>query len=183
MSANNRAASTNSRGPADSSVEARAAMGVKPIPTLPATVTVPKLKVQPLLRTTATRRFTRVPTHSFGVFHEQREYPRACLRLPLRLRSICGVPEEFPVTLVTRDVSSTGAYFLCPRDLNVGTKIEIEIVLVNRPLGRGNVVIATHAHVRRIERAATPGWFGVAVAFDELEFDRDDSLPSRYLLP
>jgi hypothetical protein len=25
-----------------------------------------------------------------------------------------------------------------------------------------------------------PGWFGVAAAFDDVEFDRDDGLPSRF---
>src|SRR5579863_2616042 len=61
------------------------------------------------------RRFTRVPTHAVGVHPEHREYPRATLKLPLRLRSVNSVPEEFPVTLVTRDISSTGVYFLCPK--------------------------------------------------------------------
>jgi hypothetical protein len=35
--------------------------------------------------------------------------------------------------------------------------------------------------VRRLEPAATPGWFGVAALFDEMSFDRDDRVPSRFL--
>ena len=46
-------------------------------------------------------------------------------------------------------------------------------------MGRGNVVIVSKARVTRIEPAAMPGWFGIAASFDELEFDRDDNIPSH----
>src|SRR6476620_7137230 len=72
---------------------------------------VPSLRVMPLLPVTPVRRFARVPTHAVGVFPEQREYPRASLRLPLRLRSINGHAEDFPITLVTRDISSSCVFF------------------------------------------------------------------------
>ena len=127
------------------------------------------------------RRFARVPTHAVGVFPEQREYPRASLRLPLRLRAVAGRNEDFPITLVTRDISSTGVFFLCPRKLALGTQIELEVVLVNRPMGRGNVVIVSKARVARLEPAAMPGWFGIAASFDDLEFDRDDNVPTHQL--
>lgn len=144
---------------------------------------VPALRVAPLLRPAQARRFVRVPTHAVGVHPEHREYPRASLNLPLRLRGVGGVPEQFPVTLVTRNISSTGVYFLSPRQLSVGTSIELEIVLVSKPLGLGNVVMATMAHVCRAEAAAMPGWYGIAAAFDDLQFDRDDRIPSRFLKP
>ena len=144
---------------------------------------VPALRVMPLLTDTQTRRFARVPTHAVGVHPEHREYPRATLRLPLRLRSIDSSPEEFPITLVTRDISSTGVYFLCPKQVAIGTRIELEIVLVSRPMGRGNVVVATMAKVQRLEPAAMPGWYGIAAAFDDVAFDRDDRVPSRFLKP
>jgi len=129
------------------------------------------------------RRFVRVPTHTVGVHPEHREYPRAALNLPLRLRAVGGVPEEYPVTLVTRDVSSTGVYFLCPKELALGASIELEIILVSKPLGLGNVAMVTRAHVCRTEPAAMPGWFGIAAAFDDVQFDRDDRIPSRFLKP
>ena len=44
---------------------------------------VPALRVLPLRPLSPVRRFARVPTHAVGVFPEQREYPRASLRLPL----------------------------------------------------------------------------------------------------
>jgi c-di-GMP-binding flagellar brake protein YcgR len=109
---------------------------------------------------------------------EQRERPRAALRLPLKLRSVSGVREEFPVTLVTRDISSSGVYFLCPKMLTPGTEIELDIVLVSRPLGYGNVVVSTKARVQRTEAANMPGWHGIAVSFDDFAFDRDDQIPT-----
>ncbi len=140
----------------------------------------PALRVVPFPLGPLPRRFARVPTHAVGVHPEHREYPRATLKLPLKLRSVDGVKEEFPVTLVTRDISSSGVYFLCPRDLRAGTNIELEIVLVSRPMGHGNVVLVSEAHVHRCETAATPGWFGVAATFADFAFGRDDDVPSRF---
>ena len=150
-------------------------------PPLAATTRVPSLRVIPLQPLSPLRRFARVPTHAVGVFHEQREYPRASLRLPLRLRGVSGRAEDFPITLVTRDISSTGVFFLCPRQLAVASNIELEVVLVSRPMGRGNVVIVSKARVIRVEPAAVPGWFGVAASFDDLKFDRDDQVSSEQL--
>jgi hypothetical protein len=144
---------------------------------------VPALRVAPLLQATMPRRFVRVPTYAVGVVPEHREYPRATLKLPLRLRSVSGAPEEFPITLVTRDVSSTGVYFLCPKMLPIGASVELEIVLVSRPMGCGNVVIATMAQVRRVEPAAMPKWFGIAASFEDLQFGRDDGVPTRFDFP
>lgn len=129
------------------------------------------------------RRFARVPTHAVGVHPEHREYPRAILKLPLRLRSVDNTAEEFPVTLVTRDISSTGVYFLCPKPLPVGASLEIDVVLVSKPMGHGSVVLATRAHVQRHEPASMPGWYGIAASFDDVQFDRDDRVPSRFLKP
>jgi hypothetical protein len=140
---------------------------------------VPALRVMPLQPVNSMRRFARVPTHAVGVFPEQREYPRASLRLPLRLRGVNGRNEDFPITLVTRDISSSGVFFLCPRKIGLDTEVELEVVLVSRPMGRGNVVIVSKARVTRVEPAAMPGWFGIAASFDDLEFGRDDNIPSH----
>ena len=178
MSATNRAIPFESWTAKPAEVTPDAAGGPQAVTNTPR---VPVLRVTPLLRPTQSRRFARVPTHAVGVLPEQREYPRATLKLPLRLRSSCGVPEEFPITLVTRDISSTGVYFLCPKQLAIGTAIELEIVLVSKPLGRGNVVMVSMAHVQRMEAAAVPGWYGIAASFDDVQFDRDDRVPSRFL--
>jgi hypothetical protein len=141
---------------------------------------VPALRVMPLLRGPQPRRFVRVPTHAVGVHLEQRECPRASLRLPLKLRSVNGLLEDYPITLVTRDISSSGVFFLCPKSLTLETEIELDIVLVSRPLGYGNVVVSSKAHVKRVEPANMPGWFGIAVSFDDFAFDRDDNIPGRF---
>jgi hypothetical protein len=78
---------------------------------------------------------------------------------------------------VTRDISSSGVFFLCPKPLAAGTEIELDIVLVSRPLGYGNVVVSSKARVQRIEAANMPGWHGIAASFDDFAFDRDDQIP------
>lgn len=141
------------------------------------------MRIVPLRPPAQTRRFARVPTYAVGVHPEQRAYPRATLKLPLKLRRVNDVREEFGITLVTRDISSTGVYFLSPKQIAVGAAIELEIVLVSRPMGRGNVVMVSTARVLRSEPAATPGWYGIAASYDEMEFDRDDRIPSQFLKP
>ncbi|HVA17044.1 MAG TPA: hypothetical protein VMV59_04945, partial [Candidatus Dormibacteraeota bacterium] len=78
------------------------------------------------------RKFMRVPTHAIGVAEDRRRCPRACLCLPLQLTSIGGRAEALPVTLVTKNISSTGIYFLAPRVIEPGTAIELEVALVER---------------------------------------------------
>jgi hypothetical protein len=163
---------------ADVSVGPALVTGPQPVTTRPVASSLP---AAPLGTEAHPRRFARVPTHAVGVHPEHREYPRATLQLPLKLRSINRVVEDFPITLVTRDISSTGVYFLCPKALSAGAAVELEIVLVSRPLGHGNVVLATSAHVQRVEPAAMPGWYGIAASYDDVQFDRDDSIPSRFL--
>ncbi|HEV2615814.1 MAG TPA: PilZ domain-containing protein [Candidatus Acidoferrales bacterium] len=119
----------------------------------------------------------RVPTHAIGVAEDRRRCPRACLCLPLQLTSIGGREEALPVTLVTKDISSTGIYFLAPRVIDPGTAIELEVALIERPLGRGSVRLRTAAHVVRIDACEVPGWNGFAASFDDIDFQRDDRIP------
>jgi PilZ domain len=126
------------------------------------------------------RKFTRVPTHAIGVAEERRRYPRARLALPLRLTRIGAVPEPIPVTLVTRNISSSGIYFLAPRDILPGTAIELEVALVERPVGFGTVQMCTAAHVVRAEACDMPGWRGYAATFDDFALRRDDVIPMRF---
>src|SRR2546422_3951256 len=122
-------------------------------------------------------------SHVVGVVQERRLYPRAALRLPLRLKRVAGQREPVPVTLVTKNISSSGVYFLCPRWIEPGTPIELEVGLVDRPLGRGSVRMTTAAHIVRVEPADTPGWHGVAATFDDITFQRDEQVPPRFQKP
>jgi len=126
------------------------------------------------------RRFARVPTHTIGVAAERRRYPRAMLSLPLRLTRVADVPEPIPVTLVTRNISSSGVYFLAPRDLTPGTAIELEVALIERPFGFGRVEMCTAAHIVRTDETDMPGWRGYAASFDDFALKRDDVIPLRY---
>lgn len=125
------------------------------------------------------RRFARVPTHAIGVADDRRRYPRARLSLPLRLTRIGDIVEPVPVTLVTRNISSSGVYFLAPRDIEPGTAIELEVALVEKPFGLGGVQMCTAAHVVRAEECETPGWRGYAASFDDFDLKRDDVIPIR----
>ena len=126
------------------------------------------------------QRFARVPTHAIGVVRERRRSPRAHLSLPLRLTRVGEKLEPIPVTLVTRNISSSGIYFLAPRDFEPGTAIELEVALVERPMGMGTVQMCTAAHIVRAEDSDTPGWRGYAASFDDFALRRDDILPKRY---
>jgi PilZ domain len=182
MSATNHALAWNNYKIQKDLTAQAAATSTIPLPAQPgpAVSAVPALRVMPLLRVAHPRRFVRVPTHVVGVHLEQRECPRASLRLPLKLRSVSGLLEDYPITLVTRDISSSGVFFLCPKSLAPETEIELEIVLVSRPLGYGNVVVSSRAHVKRVEPANMPGWFGIGASFDDFAFDRDDHIPGRF---
>ena len=126
------------------------------------------------------RRFARVPTHAIGVADERRRYPRASLSLPLRLTRIGDKAEPFPVTLVTRNISSSGIYFLAPREMEPGMSIELEVALVDRPLGCGRVQMCTAAHIVRCEETDIAGWKAYAASFDDFALQRDDSLPRNH---
>jgi len=132
-------------------------------------------------RLSAKRRgFARVPTHVVGVAHDRRAYSRAALSLPLRLKRVGDRREPVPISLVTKNISSSGVYFLCPRWIEPGTPVELEVGLVERPMGRGSVRMSTAAHVVRIEPTQTPGWHGLAVTFDDITFHRDEPIPPRF---
>jgi hypothetical protein len=129
------------------------------------------------------RRFVGVPTHAVSVVRERRRSPRASLMLPLRLMQVAGRREPFPVSLIIKNISSTGVFFFSPEPLEPGTTIEMEIGLIERRPGYGNVRMNTAARVVRTETAAecSPGWRGYAASFDDIDFNRDDTVPRRYL--
>jgi hypothetical protein len=51
---------------------------------------------------------------------------------------------------------------------------------VDRPFGRGTVKMMTEAHVVRVEPAQRTGWHALAVTFDDITFQREEPLPSRF---
>jgi hypothetical protein len=120
----------------------------------------------------------RVPTHAVRPVVERRAYTRAKLRLPLRLVRIAGQRVYKSLVLRTADISSSGVLFLCPRRIEPGTPIEMEVVLVDRPFGQGTVRMTTEAHVVRAEPSSRRGRHAVAVSFDDITFQRHEPLLS-----
>lgn len=119
----------------------------------------------------------RVPTHAVGRVEERRAYARARLSLSLSVRCIAGQNSEQD-PLRTEDISSNGVFFLSPQRIDPGTPIELEVLLVDRALGRGSVRMRTMAHVVRAETSHATGWHGLAATFDDISFTRDESLPT-----
>ena len=125
----------------------------------------------------------RRPSGAAGVAtraEERRAYVRVRLSLPLRVQRVAGQRNANTRALQTLDISSSGVYFLSPDRIEPGTPIELELVVVDRPLGPGSVRMRTEAHVVRADDAAKPGWHGVAAAFDDIRFLRDEPLPPRF---
>jgi len=129
------------------------------------------------------RGIARVPTHAVRPPEERRAYARAKLSLPLRVKRIAGQRERTTQTLRTANISSSGVLFLSPQRIEPGTPIEIEVFLVDRPFGRGTVKMMTEAHVVRAEPASRPGWHALAVCFDDITFQREEPIPSRFQRP
>jgi hypothetical protein len=127
---------------------------------------------------TRPRGIARVPTHTVGRARERRSYVRANLKLPLFVRTVGGRPAPGMAALCTQDISSSGIFFLSPRRIEPGTPIEMEVVLVDKPSGQGTVRMCTQACVVRAEASGTPGWHGLAAAFDDITFIRDETFPA-----
>jgi hypothetical protein len=115
----------------------------------------------------------RVPTHTVGRASERRAYVRANLTLPLSVRTVAGRAETGLASLSTKDISSSGIFFLSPRRIEPGTSIEMEVTLVDNS-GRGTVKMRTQACVVRAQDAPKPGWHGLAASFDDITFIRDE---------
>jgi hypothetical protein len=124
----------------------------------------------------------RVPTHVVTVPNERRAFPRASLRLPLRIMRIAGAREARLDRLMTVDISSSGLRTHCPVAIAPGTPVNLEVELVERPMGLGSVRLLTLAHVVRSHADARPGWHTLAFSFDEISFERDELLPPQFAL-
>ena len=116
------------------------------------------------------------PLFEFSITENRRAYPRLPLQFPVRMKRVGGQAAEVREPMVTQNISSTGVCFLSPVRIEPETPIELEIGLTDRPRGRERVRMCTTAHVVRVDPAGKPGWHALAVTFDEITFDRDDSV-------
>lgn len=122
------------------------------------------------------RGINRVPTHTVGRAQERRAYVRARLCLPLRLERVAGQRYSQPCSLETANISSSGLFFLSPFRIEAGTPIDIAVELISRTAARATVHMNAVAHVVRSESAEKAGWYGVAAAFDEISYRRDENM-------
>jgi hypothetical protein len=122
----------------------------------------------------------RVPTHTVRPPEERRAYARAKLSLPLRVKRVAGQRGRTGEPLRTTNISSSGVLFLYPQRIEPGTPIAIEVYLVDRPFGQGTVKMTTEAHIVRAEPSSRPGWHALAATFDDITFQREEPLPSRF---
>ncbi len=125
------------------------------------------------------RGIKRVPTHAVGRARERRAYARARLSLPLHLERVAGQRHTQQYSLQTANISSSGLFFLSPLRMDAGTPIELEVQLIGQPLARATVRMSAAAHVTRTEPAEKVGWYGVAAAFDDISYRRDENLLER----
>jgi c-di-GMP-binding flagellar brake protein YcgR len=123
----------------------------------------------------------RVPTHTVGRASERRAFARARLSLPLRLERVAGQRHTEHYSLQTANISSSGLLFLAPLRIEAGTPIELEVRLIGQPVARATVHMSATAHVVRTEAAEKPGWYGVAAAFDDISYRREESLLDQNL--
>jgi hypothetical protein len=112
------------------------------------------------------------PTHSRRA-HERRAYTRARLSLPLKVQRIAG-QRGLPACLHTEDISSNGVFFLYPQHIEPGTPLELEVLLIDRVLGRATVRMRILAHIVRAQDSSKHGWHGLAATFDDISFVRDE---------
>ena len=122
----------------------------------------------------------RVPTHAVRRGQERRAYVRVRLALSMRVERIAGQRDVISRVLQTQNISSSGVYFYSPCRIEPGTPIEMELLVVDRPWGRGSVRMRTDAHVVRVDEISRPGWHGLAAAFDDISFIRDEPLPPQF---
>ena len=120
-----------------------------------------------------------LPARAIRRGEERRAYMRVRLALPLRVKRVAGQRDANRRALRTEDISSSGVFFLSPRKIEPGTPIELELLVVDRPLRPGSVRMRAEAHVIRTASATRAGWHGVAAAFDDIRFFRDEQAPSH----
>lgn len=117
---------------------------------------------------------------------ERRHYQRLAIELPLRVVRVAGQQVTGAAArLVTRDVSSSGVRFAAPWPIEPDTPVELEIELLDGPLGGQRLQMLVDAHIVRATGGAQHnsrrGWREFAATFDEIRFRREEGVPAAAL--
>jgi hypothetical protein len=115
----------------------------------------------------------RTPLRAFRRLSERRAFIRVRLALPVCVRRVAGQPSAEAEPLRLRDISSSGAFFSYPRRIEPSTPVALEVSLFGERPSRRAVRMCVDAHVVRAEPSGTPGWHGLAVAFDDIRYVRN----------
>lgn len=96
---------------------------------------------------------------------ERRKLQRFDLHSPAKVQIPAGGGRTDTIDVVTRDISSSGAFLLSPRPVAQGVTVDVEVVLSFETLhritgGRGKVIVRVKGKVVRSDET------GMAVAFD-----------------
>ncbi len=111
-----------------------------------------------------------------ALINDRRMNPRLPLQLPLEVCRTNGQGVRvLGASLVSRDISTMGVYFVSPERLERGAQVELDVALVDRPLDRGRVRLKTRGEVVRVEPDGAEGNHGLAVRFDEISFHYEDA--------
>lgn len=116
---------------------------------------------------------TVTPETPVGRVLERRAYVRARLELPLSVCRIAGQATCDAPALHVQNISASGAYFIYPQRVEPGTPLTLEISLIEERPRHRSVRMCVDAHVVRLKTAGRSGWYGLAVAFDEIRYSRN----------
>jgi hypothetical protein len=108
---------------------------------------------------------------AFAGVSERRKSQRFDLTLPIHVTRL----SEKSVSLVgrTRDVSSSGAYFVVNADVNEGTPIEFFVTLQGGVSSVSKVRLRCLGRITRAESTDEDGHRGIAATIDRYQFVRE----------
>jgi hypothetical protein len=101
---------------------------------------------------------------------ERRATERFPLKLPMTVRWTTPSGETEAHT-ESQDVSSGGIYFFLSRQIEDGSPVEIEMILLNEVTLAGRMFVWCKGHVQRID-AVEPNRIGVAAQIEHYQFLR-----------
>lgn len=104
---------------------------------------------------------------------DRRVHTRLPISATVRLKRIAGRPEVQICDYQGMDISCSGIRFQLDREIPPGTAVDLEIILLPKPIDGQAVKMFTAATVVRSESPNAAGWHGIAVCFDDIAISRD----------
>ncbi len=106
---------------------------------------------------------------------EQRKHRRFSLSLPVLVSPVRGKAKEArTIDASTKDISAQGIYLVLSQEVEIGSRLELEVTLPLGISGGKPVRIRCQAKIARVEPADSEGKIGVGARIDHYEFLRDE---------